>query len=130
MKKLLLTGVAALFLATGTAHARDIDEQVGVWHFRNYKRCTATTEFIVPRTAWNPTGDEWPTASEPWPPLERGGPSTSVLEKPAKVEVIFEQSHLANLEAAVRFLKKCRAWAYDRHRQCNDRKMRREGTCP
>jgi hypothetical protein len=89
-----------------------------VWHFNNYKRCTAQTEFKVlePDEGQIP---EWPRAS-----LERrattlgprGGPEPSVLEEPDTVVVKFRRAHLAKLEAAVRFLKKCRAWVYDRHR--------------
>jgi hypothetical protein len=110
MKKLLLTSIAVLFLATGTAHAE-------TWHFDNYKRCTATTKFEL--YSWEAKYDEWPK----WPmatldhlPM-RGGPSFSVLEPPNSVTVTFEREHLAKLEAAVRFLRKCRPWVWDRDRQ-------------
>src|SRR5262245_33049688 len=36
MKNLFLTSIAALFLATGTAHAEQI-----TWELNNYKRCNA-----------------------------------------------------------------------------------------
>jgi len=110
MKRLFLTGVAALFLATGAA--ANADE---VWHFDNYKRCIAMTEFKVhPKET-----DKWPSADleRRNPALgPRGGPAPSVLEEPDTAIVVFERKHLAKLEAAVRFLKKCRAWVWDRHR--------------
>jgi hypothetical protein len=87
-----------------------------VWRFNNYKGCTATTEFK--RSHIGP--DEvngWPTASlERRDPTlgPRGGPAPSVLEEPDTAIVVFKRKHLAKLEAAVRYLKKCRAWIYIR----------------
>jgi hypothetical protein len=86
-----------------------------VWHFDNYKRCTASTEFkLYPKET-----DGWPSVglARKDPTLgPRGGPAPSVLEEPDTAIVAFERKHLAKLEAAVRFLKKCRAWVWDRHR--------------
>src|SRR6516164_8402851 len=113
MKKLLLAGCAALCLATGTAHAGE------VWHFDNYKRCTASTEFKVYLNSEEreKETDEWPSAElvrkDPTPG-PRGGPAPSILEYPDTAIVVFKRKHLAKLEAAVRFLKKCRPCFYDR----------------
>ena len=51
----LLTGFAALFLATG-AQAKDVWDfpAQDVWHFNDYKRCTARVEFKVP-----PNSEDW-----------------------------------------------------------------------
>src|SRR5215471_2594084 len=103
MKKTLLTGIAVLLLATGTAHAE-------TWEFDNYKRCTATTKFEL----FGEVHEEWPGGSLDHP-TTRGGPSFSMLEPPNSVTVTFEQEHLAKLEAAVRFLRKCRPWVWDRN---------------
>jgi hypothetical protein len=43
-------------------------------------------------------------------------PAPSVLEESDTATIVFERKHLPKLEAAVRFLKKCRAWVWDRHR--------------
>ena len=96
-------------LATGTARAE-------TWHFDNYKRCTATTKFEL--YGWEAKYNAgWPVG-ELDHPSTRGGPSTSVIEPPNSVTVTFEkEEHLAKLEAAVRFLKKCRPWAYDPNRK-------------
>jgi hypothetical protein len=114
MKKTVLTGVSVLLMATsaaqsGSAYAAE------VWRFNNYKRCTASTEFkVYPKET-----DGWPSVSlERRDPTlgPRGGPAPSVLEEPDTAIVIFERKHLAKLEAAVRFLKKCRVWVWDRYR--------------
>ena len=121
MKAAIIAGCAALFLATGTAHAggkdlKGLDQHdEGIWSFSNYKRCTARTVFKV-----------YPKLTDGWPSVElsrvdptlgpRGGPAPSVLEEPDTATVVFERKHLAKLEAAVRFLKKCRAWVWDHHR--------------
>jgi hypothetical protein len=125
MKKLSLPVVAALFLATGTAHA----EVNKIWRFNDYKRCTATTEFKVYPLGQSLSAaedrerekeiDEWPSAElmRKDPALgPRGGPAPSVLEYPDTAIVVFKWKHLAKLEAAVRFLKKCRIWVWDHHR--------------
>ena len=106
--------IAALFLATGTALSASAYAGE-VWWFNNYKRCIATTEFKVhPKET-----DEWPSVElvRKDPTLgPRGGPAPSVLEEPDTAIVIFERKHLAKLEAAVRFFKRCRIWVWDRHR--------------
>jgi len=108
MKKLLLTTIATLFLTTGAAHAE-------TWRFDNYKRCTATTKFELYN--WDAKYESnWPVANLDHLPT-RGGPGQSVIEPPNWVQVTFNEDHLAKLEAAVRFLKKCRPWAWDRHKQ-------------
>jgi hypothetical protein len=115
MKKALLTGIAALLLATGAAHA----EAGEVWRFNSYKRCAAIAEFQVYEYGKEKPND-WP-----WAMLARkdrtlgprGGPEPSILEPPDTVQVTFERKHLAKLEAAVRFLKKCRACFWDRYTQ-------------
>jgi hypothetical protein len=66
MKKLFLTSIAALFLATGAAQSAPAYEGE-VWRFNNYKRCTASTEFK--RYPKEPDG--WPSVS-----LERRGSYT------------------------------------------------------
>jgi hypothetical protein len=115
MKEPFLSGIAALLLATGAAHSASAYAGE-VWRFDNYKGCTATTEFK--RSHIRP--DEvngWPTASlERRDPAlgPRGGPAPSVLEEPDTAIVVFKRKHLAKLEAAVRYLKKCRAWIYIR----------------
>ena len=112
MKKLLLTSVAALLLVTGAAHAAS-----EVWQFTNYKRCIARTEFKI---APGIETDGWPRVmlERKDPSLgSRGGPAPSVLEEPDTAIVDFERKHLTKLEAAVRFLKKCRAWVWDHNRQ-------------
>jgi len=129
MKRIFITGIAALFLATGTAHA-EVDK---IWHFNNHKRCTASTEFKVYRN-WEEgkETDKWPSAEleRKDPTLgPRGGPNPSVLEPPDTAVVTFERKHLAKLEAAVRFLKKCRPCFYDRHKDkeyCLTRKQMKE----
>jgi hypothetical protein len=114
MKAAFLAGIAALLLATGTAQATDTDQ---VWHFDNYKRCTATTDFKI-YVYPDPGTDRWPKiylkrmSKELGP---RAGPAPSVLEDPDTGTVVFERKHLAKLGAAVRFLKKCRVWVYDHH---------------
>jgi hypothetical protein len=58
MKKTLLTGIAALFLATGTAHAVEIPKQYrGVWcHTRwdtIYERCSDPDQGLeIKKTSW------------------------------------------------------------------------------
>jgi hypothetical protein len=105
--------IAALFLATGTALSASAYAGE-VWWFNNYKRCIATTEFKVhPKET-----DEWPSVElvRKDPTLgPRGGPAPSVLEEPDTAVVRFERKHLAKLEAAVRFLKKCRPCFWDRY---------------
>jgi hypothetical protein len=92
-----------------------------VWHFNNYKRCTAMTEFKASPTV-SPEVDEdnnWPRVLlyRKDPTLgPRGGPEPSVLEEPDTAVVYFKRKHIAKLEAAVRFLKKCRVWVWDRNR--------------
>jgi hypothetical protein len=118
MKKLFLTSIAALFLTTGAAQSVPAYASE-VWHFDNRKRCTASTEFKV----YQPWAD--PKETNDWPLVElerrdpslgpRGGPAPSVLEPPDTAIVRFERKHLAKLEAAVRFLKKCRPCFWDRH---------------
>src|SRR6516225_635300 len=136
--RVLLTGIAALFLATGTAQAAPPgydpclakDDPIAqaecvqrqgteLWDFNNYKRCTATMVLKV-------DGED---DHAPWVSVSglgaRGGPSWSVLDKPFpltvskddKVTVIFKRKHLAQLKAAVRFLEKCRAWVWDHNKQ-------------
>jgi hypothetical protein len=56
MKKFLLTGIAALLLATGTAHAVEIPKQYrGAWCDTKwptiYKRCSGA-DFEITRTYW------------------------------------------------------------------------------
>ena len=118
----LIIGCAALFLATGTAHAggkdlKGLDQHdEGIWSFSNYKRCTARTVFKV-----------YPKLTDGWPSVElsrvdptlgpRGGPAPSVLEEPDTATVVFYRKHLAKLEAVVRFLKKCRPCFWDRYTQ-------------
>jgi hypothetical protein len=106
MKAAIVAGCVMLSVqcAPPRAHAE-------TWHFHNYKRCTATTTFSTDSIV-----EEWPRPSLDHPSV-RGGPSFSVLEPPNSVSVTFEQEHLAKLEAAVRFLKKCRPWSYDRNRK-------------
>jgi hypothetical protein len=113
MKKLLLTAIAVLFLATGTAHA-EVDK---TWRFSNYKRCTAT---MVLKLYGEPpdaplvsvsglgAGGVPPVWSEERFPL--------TVSKEDTATVVFKRKHLAKLEAAVRFLKKCRIWVWDHHR--------------
>jgi len=115
MKRVLLTGIAALFLPTGTAQAE-------IWDFNKYKRCTASTVFKLD-----------PEKIDGWPSVRlsglgpRGGPGPSVLDGPFPLTVgkedtatvVFERKHLAKLKAAVRFLEKCRAWVYDRDKRKN-----------
>jgi hypothetical protein len=85
-----------------------------VWRFDNSKRCTASTEF----KHYSKETDEWPSYGL----VTVDDPSMSMAERDAatlaggSAQVIFERKHLAKLEAAVRFLKKCRAWVWDRHR--------------
>jgi hypothetical protein len=125
MTRILIIGIAALFLAMGMAHA-EVDK---IWLFNDYKRCTARTEFKV-----YPPGQSLSAAEDrerekeinEWPSAElmrkdrtlgpRGGPAPSVLEPPDTAIVIFKRKHLAKLEAAVRFFKRCRIWVWDRHR--------------
>jgi hypothetical protein len=72
-----------------------------VWDFNNYKNC---------RVGFDPAqlddDDGWSSFA-----LVEKNPAN---DKPDKVRVVFYRRHLAKLEAAVRFLKKCRAWAWDR----------------
>jgi hypothetical protein len=94
-----------------------------VWHFNNYKRCTAQTEFKVYKresigTDLEAEQDKWPLVhlARKDPTLgPRGGPAPSVLEEPDTASVTFQREHLAQLEAVVRFLKKCRPWFWDRN---------------
>jgi hypothetical protein len=106
--------IAALFLATEAAQSASAYEGE-VWRFNAYKNCTASTEFkISPKET-----DGWPSVSlERRDPTlgPRGGPAPSVLEEPDTAIVVFQRKHLAKLEAAVRFLKKCRVWVWDRNR--------------
>jgi hypothetical protein len=111
MKKLFLAGIAALFLATETAHAE-------TWDFNNYKRCTASVQSKLSEE------------TDGWPSIElsglgpRGGPSRSILDGPFPLTVgkddtatiIFKRKHLAKLKAAVRFLEKCRSWVWDHNK--------------
>jgi hypothetical protein len=126
--KIVMTMTIAMLVALSSipAHAQRYDsrrvlrvlpEQVvdEVWHFSNYKRCTASTEFKL-----------FPKETAGWPSVvlerrdptlgPRGGPAPSVLEEPDTATVQFGRKHLAKLEAAVRFLKKCRAYVWDRNR--------------
>jgi hypothetical protein len=66
-----------------------------VWEFNDYKRCRAAVTFDLPAET-----DGW----------------LSVEQEPDTVKIIFYRKNLAKLEAAVRFLKKCRSWAWDRNR--------------
>jgi|SRR5262249_15534363 len=106
MKAAIIAGCVALsaLCAAPRAHAK-------TWEFNNYKRCTATTTFST-----DSIEEEWPSPSLDHLSV-RGGPSFSILEPPNSVSVTFGQEHLAKLEAAVRFLKKCRPWSYDRNRK-------------
>jgi len=60
MKRLLLSGIAALFLATGAAHAAEIPKQYHGWWCPTewktiYERCHKEDElvaFIIGRTWW------------------------------------------------------------------------------
>jgi hypothetical protein len=111
MKTFFITCATVALLAGPARAGKEI------WFFNNYKTCIARTEFkLYPKETKT---DEWPLVS-----LERretalgprGGPAPSVLEEPDTAIVTFEHKHLAKLEAAVRFLKKCRPWAWDRQR--------------
>ena len=62
MKGSLVAGVAALLLATG-AQAEEPRHQLSfdafaenVWHFNDYKKCTARVEFTLPST---PNPKDW-----------------------------------------------------------------------
>ena len=108
MKKTLLIGIAALLLATGAAHAEEYAEYIAfdapaknVWHFNDYKRCSARVEFKLPS---NPNPGDWL--------LRMDG---SFARDTA--EVVFDRTNLAKLEAAVRFLKKCRACFWNKETQ-------------
>jgi len=105
MKKTLLTGIAALFLVIGAqaeeppgpafkASAKD------VWRFNDYKGCSASVEFTLPSTL-NP---DWLLRTD-----GRFAHDTA--------EVVFNRTNLAKLEAAVRFLKKCRPCFWDKNTQ-------------
>jgi hypothetical protein len=113
MKKLLLTGIAALFLATGTAHAE-------IWDFKSYKGCAVSMQ-----SKFSENGGPSITVSGVGP---RGGPSRSVLDveyfpltvnKEDTATIVFKRKHLAKLKTVVRFLEKCRAWVYDHNKQKN-----------
>ena len=63
MKKLFLTGIAALFLATGTAHAGEIPKQYrGEWCLTKwgtiYRRCTQG-DLIIDRLGWGGSSGDW-----------------------------------------------------------------------
>ena len=103
--KQLLFVIAALFLATEAAFPAYASE---VWLFSDYKRCTARTEFKV-YPDWRQRGKEFEKEIDKWPNAE-------IEQNPDKAIVTFERKHLAKLEAAVRFLKKCRIWIWDHHR--------------
>ena len=118
MLKLLLTGIAALFLVTGTQAEEPPGHQLAfeafaknVWRFNDYKKCTARVEFTIP-----PNPKDWLLRTD-----------LSLANDTA--EVVFERRHLAKLEAAVRFLKKCRPCFWDRYKQkfsCLTRKEMKE----
>src|SRR6516162_5316064 len=90
MKKLFLTGIAALFLATG-AQAEGVWNFYAedVWHFNDYKRCTARVEFKIP-----PNPEDWMLTA------------FGKVVPNVKASIAFDRTNLAKLEAAVRFLKK------------------------
>src|SRR5262249_23000969 len=105
MKKLLLSSIAALLLATG-AQAEEPRHQLAfvapaedVWHFNDYKRCTARVEFKIP-----PNPKDWLLRTD----LSLANDTAAVM---------FDRTNLAKLEAAVRFLKKCRACFWNRDTQ-------------
>jgi hypothetical protein len=107
MKKLLLAGVAALaVLSAPASYAGE------VWDFNDYKRCRAAVTFEL-----HPKDDDWISVELSRLTLgPRGGPAPSALEEPDTARIIFYRKHLTKLEAAVSFLKKCRAWVWDRNR--------------
>src|SRR5215471_12720225 len=107
MKGSLVAGVAALLLATG-AQAEEPRHQLAfdafaenVWHFNDYKKCTARVEFTLPSS---PNPKDW---------LLRADGSFAN----DTAEVVFDRTNLAKLEAAVRFLKKCRACFWNKYTQ-------------
>jgi hypothetical protein len=81
-----------LVFALGVISAHATEE---TWQFRSYKNCRARIEFKLP--------------------AEIGGWNTVEVGSDA-VTVLFYREHLAKLEATVRFLKKCRPWAWDRNK--------------
>ena len=106
MKKLFLTGIAALFLATGAPAEEPPGHQLAfeafaknVWRFNDYKKCTAQVEFTIP-----PNPKDWLLRTD-----------LSLANDTAAI--IFDQTNLAKLETAVRYLEKCRPWFWDRSRQ-------------
>ena len=63
MKKVFLAGGAVLLLATGAQAEEPPDHQLAfeasaedVWHFNDYKKCTARVEFTLPST---PNPKDW-----------------------------------------------------------------------
>ena len=88
MKKLLLSSIAALLLATG-AQAEEPRHQLAfvapaedVWHFNDYKRCTARVEFKIP-----PNPKDWLLRTD----LSLANDTAAVM---------FDRTNLAKLEAA------------------------------
>jgi hypothetical protein len=106
MKKVFLAGGAVLLLATGAQAEEPPDHQLAfeasaedVWHFNDYKKCTARVEFKIP-----PNPKDWLLRTD-----------LSLANDTAAI--IFDQTNLAKLETAVRYLEKCRPWFWDRSRQ-------------
>src|SRR6516165_12288710 len=86
MKKLFLTGIAALFLATGAPAEEPPGHQLAfeafaknVWRFNDYKKCTAQVEFTIP-----PNPKDWLLRTD-----------LSLANDAA--EVVFDRTHLALL---------------------------------
>jgi hypothetical protein len=100
MKKLFLAGIAVLFLATGTARAADRPS----WFFDSYKRCEAKLDldFDVDLNARE-------NMKHPW----AGRFTDPNTDKTIGVQITFTRNHLRELEAAVRWLKKCRRCYYN-----------------
>jgi len=97
MKKLALVAIATLFLATGAQaeeppgrHLAFDAPAKNVWHFNDYKKCTAHVEFTLPST---PNPKDWLLRVD-------GNFANDTAE------VVFDRTNLAKLEAAIRFLKK------------------------
>ena len=86
MKKLLLTGIAALFLATGAPAEEPPGHQLAfeafaknVWRFNDYKKCTAQVEFTIP-----PNPKDWLLRTD-----------LSLANDAA--EVVFDRTHLGRV---------------------------------
>jgi len=86
MKKLFLTGIAALFLATGAPAEEPPGHQLAfeafaknVWRFNDYKKCTAQVEFTIP-----PNPKDWLLRTD-----------LSLANDAA--EVVFDRTHLGRV---------------------------------